>query len=80
MGLFLPGVHRAAHDPERVETAQIGDGFALVEFDRLPADPVRGQEIAEDAGVFDGDVLQDEDAGSVRQRRLRILRMGARHG
>jgi len=63
---FFPDIHRPAHDPERVPIGLIGAGeignrLALVELDGVPLDPVRGEEVAEDAGMLDGDVLKDQE-------------------
>ncbi len=58
--LFLPHVLGSAHDQHQVERIEIGDRLSLVEFDRLPREPVLAEELAEDSGMLDGGVLQDQ--------------------
>ena len=61
MEVVLPDVHRAAHDPEGVVAAEIGNRLPGIELDRAPLDAVLAHEVPEDAGVLDGNVLEDED-------------------
>ena len=60
---LLPDVHGPAHDPEPVVVAQVRDRLARVELHGVPRDPVLGQEVAEDAGMLEVDVLEHEQAG-----------------
>jgi hypothetical protein len=60
---FFPNVHRPAHDPEPVVGAQVRDRLALVELHGVPFDSVRGKEVAEDAGMLEVDMLEDQEAG-----------------
>ena len=69
IGVILPDIHRAAHDPQRVVGAEIRERLALVELDRGPLDAVLAQEIPEHPGVFDRDVLEDEDFRTGRGHR-----------
>lgn len=62
VGVFLPHVHRAAHDPERIVVAQIRNRLAFVEFDRVPFDAVLTQEVPEHSRVLERDVLKDQDS------------------
>jgi len=60
--IFLPDIRGPAHDPKLVVTVKRRDCFALVELDGIPSHAVLGQEIAEDARMFDGDMLKYKDA------------------
>ena len=60
MLLDVPNVHRPAHDPERVKTVERRNLVALVELDRVPADAVLGEKLAEDARMLIGEVLENE--------------------
>ena len=59
MFIFLPDIHRPAHDPEPVITVERRKRFALIQLDGIIGVPVLFQELAKDAGMFDGGVLQD---------------------
>ncbi len=60
MPIPLPHIHRPAHDPQSVVTVERRNRIPRVEFDGVPGDAVGGEEIAEDAGMLDGDVLENE--------------------
>ena len=62
MGLFLPDVHGAAHDDQKVEAIEVWNCFAGVEFDGAPLMPGRHPECPENARMFDGQVLKYENA------------------
>src|SRR5690606_1646827 len=59
---FLPDIHGPAHHPESVIAVERGDGLARIELDRVPGDAVGGEEIAENAGMLDGEVLKNQEA------------------
>ncbi len=56
----LPDVHRPAHDPERVIAIEGRDLVAGIQLDSVPGDAVGGEEVPEDAGMLDIDMLEDE--------------------
>ena len=62
IGILLPGIHRAAHDAEDIVAVERRNLLALVKLDRVPGNPVLGEEIPENAGMLDRDVLKDQDA------------------
>ena len=62
MHLFLPDIHRSAEHREQVEAVEVRDRLAGVEFDGHPFMPLFGPEVAEDARMFDIDMLEDENA------------------
>ena len=58
----VPDVHRPAHDPQHVIIVEHRNRLAGIEFHRIPRDPILLQELAEDAGMFAIDVLEDQKA------------------
>ena len=58
--LLFPDIHGPAHYPQPVVVAQVRDGLAPVEFDRLPFNAVFPHEIPKYAGMFDVEMLKDE--------------------
>lgn len=85
MAILLPSILWAAHHQKHVIGFEIsGNRFALVEFDGVEAMAVGGEELAQDARVFDTSVLENEDihAGVALREESRSLpvRDGARNG
>src|SRR6185295_17333046 len=74
MLLLLPDIHRATHHPERVVTRKRRDRLAGVELDGVPRDAIGGEEVAENAGMLDCDVLEDENAHGETLRRKSTAR------
>ena len=60
MLLDIPHIHRAAHHPQHVICIKRRDRLAFIEFDGIPGDPVFLEKAAEDAGMFTGNMLEDE--------------------
>ena len=80
VGVVLPDIHRAAHRPERIVGAEVRDRLPFVELYRGPFDVIFAQKIPEHAGMFDRDVLEDENSRfggghGALPRRLRRGRM-----
>jgi hypothetical protein len=65
--VLLPDVHVAAHGQEGVVAGKVRNRHAEIEADRLPADAVRVQQAAEDAGIRHGHVLEHQDLGLSRR-------------
>ena len=68
---LLPDVLGPAHDPERVESAQIRNLLAEIEPHRVRGDVVLLQECPEDARVTRFHVLKDENAWHAHRALLR---------
>lgn len=62
MLLHIPHIHGTAHHPKDVVSFQGRDRIALVEFDRGPVDTVLAKKVAQAAGMFAIDVLEDEQS------------------
>ena len=62
MSVFLPYVHRTAHDPQGVIGAQIGNRLAFVELDRIPGNAVFGEKFPEYPGMLARNVLEHGNA------------------
>jgi hypothetical protein len=65
----FPDIHGAAHDDQEVKGGEVGDWRAFIERHRIPCMARFCPEIAENAWVFDGQVLEDENT----HEKLRLL-------
>src|ERR1700733_13507351 len=61
MQIVMPDVHRTAHNRHQVKPVERGNGLALVESDGNPAMPRFTPKIAEDAGMFNPQMLKHEN-------------------
>jgi hypothetical protein len=62
MGIFLPDIHRPAHHGEKIEAVEIGDNLTRIKFDSNELMPLGGPQFAEDAGMLDVEMLEDQYA------------------
>src|SRR5207248_5312594 len=60
MLVLLPDIHRAAHHPQRIIPGKRRNRLAGIELDGVPRDAICREKVAEDAGMLDGDMLEDE--------------------
>ena len=59
--LFLPNVHRPAHDPKRVIAIQRGDLFSGIQLHSIIFVPIFLEERAKYSGMLYDFMLQDQD-------------------
>src|SRR5262249_14327639 len=68
IGILLPDIHRSAHHHEEVEIVQVWNWLSGVKFHGVQRIAVFTPELAKDAGMLNGNVLEDENSHSPLQR------------
>jgi hypothetical protein len=59
--LFLPNVLGAAHDDHQIVGSNVRYGLPCIEFDRVPSQPIGFEKIAENTGMLNVHVLENEN-------------------